>query len=780
MSGSRRVRDRPLPVCVRVGLAPRALPRPSGPRAGALLVLLALLAPLALAPPVARAGAPAYDAPNDGGEAGARRVYLPLALSTGAGLRGCAAGAGGGCGASGWRPLCGGIGRVRDMQVEADRIVAVGDGAAEITLPTEGPIDDLRLQAQVLHRPRDFDDDLVSLNGLHMGALACPAGSPRCGWAVGDRLRIARNVSGCWRLQDEVLDEDGQARPARRDDPIALRSLVTYGIRDMGGWAVGEEDGRGVLFALRARSGQEDLWQRRPMVGAGSPTPPPMSDVDVVLQSPGFQAIGFTLGEGVLGRIEGPDDRWRPTDLARGGTPRELSMLDEREGWAFGRTVNGGPVSTTGAWLVQDGRQQLWSAVEGKGLVDAYKQRLDDGPIGGPRLSVWFGVVPEEGGSAQVLYQLEESEFLSRGPALGPLPGDAEGHRAIAPLPEGRVLYGWGDELWLYEPQLGWRRVSERLDLVDLAATPGGGWALAARRGAEGSRLLQFLAGPGLLLDPAPDAPDLPRLRAIASGHGETWAVGDGGLTWRARGSLEAWAPLHGTGALPGQRSHDLVVDAAGAPWVAGAGADGAGRLWRLEEGMWRERARSESGAALVSIAALPEGGVIAVGGPSLVVVPPGACPPDAPPAARCARELRPCYAGGGCLQDLRHVSGRGDGLWVAGRRDVIRHLPGAPLKEWAPWAWPPAPPGIPFEAEIAALVAESPEEALLAVRCCEATHEEGRTATHVLRHRVGEEGGWADEAGIQVPIRAATLGPDGRPWLAGDWSSLLVGPPAN
>ena len=749
---------------------PRAAPpvdraaRPAGRRTAAVRV-------------VAAAAVACLAALGARGGARADRIYLPALDASSARALPCRPVDDAPCGGDGrWTLTCGGFGALRDLvavpaasgEVE---VLAVGDGVARLRVGGAAGSalgdGDWSIAGQIQPASADIDRTLGGLGGLTAGG--CRPGDPTCAWAVGARPWVGRYDGACWRPDVPILLEDGRRVS---EGAARLTSVVLY---PGGGLAVGERGGVAASAQLVADPDGQAAWRLAPPADGGGGAA--LTDVDVLGDWTRGEAWAVDRSGAVMRR---PIDaaRWITDAVLPGGTARELAMIDAEDGWAFGRSADGAET------VVWHGDGTAWRAdrrFAGQGLVDAYK----DGP-----LTLWLGLTPGAPGEP-VLY-LRGADAAWR-PAAGPPPGptgpSGGGHRAIGPLPDGRVVYAAGGTIWLHDPSAGWAPLWRRLDLVDVAPVGSGAWVLAATDG--GTRILAVEPATGRLVDPAPDAPDGPALRALAARDGAAWAVGDHGETWRTQAPGAPWRRLAPGLSGASDILRDVAVDAEGTAWAAGRGADGRGRVWRwADDGAgWEPVAAVTDALAAIAPAPGPgpgqvpdagDGvGAVAVGGRWIVTVrPAAACAAEGarPTGEWCVGVLRPCYVVGGCLEGLSAVASAEAGLWVANDTFVARHRAGGPLARWRATDWRAAIPRIdgtlkPLEAPIAALALHGPGDGWVAFDCCARRDGAGRETGYAVHF---DGAAWTDAHAVNMPLRAAAASAGGAAWFVGDGATLV------
>jgi len=731
----------------------------------------------------------------------------------------------------GWIVRCGGMGRIRDLwSLSGDRMLAVGDGIAEVGRDRSGQ---WAVRAQL-------GRDMTGLNAAYVNP---GAGCEACGWAVGERDRITRIQGGCGLPYDD--------HPAT-NTRIVLTSIFTADdpVRGRAGWIVGRDGDRGVVMSLRDE-GEGSMWRRASGLDVTGRPMPPLTDVQAV---PGpvlgwiTTVLGQEDGEGVFARNESVDGReaWRITERVE-GFPREIALSSAESGWAFGDLDPEGLIAQlwervpeVGAWI-RHGRP-----IPGT-LLDAYL---------GSESGSWFGLVAPEP-DEPALYSLTSDPDFPRwvgrlaGPPEGPRASGAigDGNRAIAPLDGGGdVAYAAGDDLWVADIDAAeWSLVARRMRLVDVAPRGGGGWVLEHRQSPPGtgggdgvgigiveSRLLQLdAARGGALLVPDGGGIIGEKLNALTTVGNETWAVGERGALWVARGPRQAWRRA----AAPGGTDGDLLAvaaeeharDGAVTPpivWSVGVGADGHGRLYRWEPdvasgastggadtGTWHTVLRTSVPGGLFALTAPPDTGaetrssraggarVVAVGGRTIVaVVAEADCAPgdDSSPIASvtvrrtagvCVAELTFDPAWSPRIGDLVAVdAAHTQGVWALTDSLVMRSAYGAEPWDPAPAAWEYyLAPGMPFGGRLSSVAAADSESAWVAYTCCQGAHDPGREATHVRLARHTGRGFPLEDAGgtvFNVPLSRLRLERRGADeasiWAVGDWStlaSLPVGP---
>ncbi|MEO8083602.1 MAG: hypothetical protein ABI780_07260 [Ardenticatenales bacterium] len=695
----------------------------------------------------------------------------------------------------GWRVVCGGIGRVRDLLVvrapggdgaaaSFTAVIAVGDGAA-VGTPNGGSID-WRVATGV---------DLGGLNHVTIG-------SEGTSWAVGDGARIARRSSGagCWSiaatgwptatLRSIELKPGGS--PSFGDDPWPP---------GIGGWAVGravddiaQPVREGAMIAQLDITRSPPLWRHLTRDADGPLTLPPLSDVQVVPTADGGQqiwAIGQAGADGVLARMRqvGGQWTWRIDPSVRlDGFPAELVMRSDRTGWAFGRAASGGAAAV---WRLEGG---LWRRAPtmlhaGQTLLDAYLMDF---------ATVAYGLTPSAGdapGARDAIRRIVgggEWRTIARWPDALPIPADT-GHRALAPLGADRFLYAFGDSVWAVDTgdgDAGWERLWRRLDVRAFAGDAAGGWALAAAPPPDdGVMLLAIDAGHARRW--LPDRP-LPPLRAIARQGTTYWAVGDGGATWWLPEGAPTWRPAPADGTARG----DLLAVAAtpgGALWAAGTDGAGAGGVWRMADGRWAAVPLPSTTAPLTSIAATDRGNAWAAGngaagqGALLFFRPapayPAPCPTEDPVHEPWARSGDLCVL----ATDFRgvDVDATGDDtLWLARDRDIVEkgirafrdHVdlgirgPGGdcPSAADGPCLLPPS-------CRLTAIAAAHPAAVFAAAVCTPTSGDAGRATTRLMRW---DGSTWRLAALLNTAVRrvAAGVQADGSPWAwaVGDWTTMV------
>ncbi len=742
-------------------------------------------------------------------QSGTHTIVLPITLST-VRTEACGPSHFDPCPAAGslssWTTHCGGMGRIRDLvaQARSDEMLAVGDGAATITLGESGRSWSLSSRLWSEDGPADAArrDSLgiVGLNGLFV-LPTCRSGAGRCGWAVGERaqiLNLAGNTSGptCWDRHDNwPVDNTG----------IELNSIFALSPsgRNPVGWIVGRDVDLAEIMVLSS-SGATPVWERETGFETGGTPIPPLLDVQT-LDGTNAIALGHNGLSGVFADLElvgiGSDRvRAEVTDVID-GLPEQIALTPDGGpvgslilGWAFGRADPSG------------NRTRIWEhASEGwfqsapdrdQILIDAFSTRA---------FGQWFGLIASDPGDA-VLHSLEgdglsvewEARMRAGGEWGGPEPGaDPDGHLAILPLDTNRVVYAAGDEVWLADvAEERWTLLQTRRKLVGFAPNGrGGGWALSSD--AAGSRLFELPAtGSGRLINSVGDLPAgnaLPHLNAIASGGGRTWAVGPNGESWRSVGALSKWRredpPEVGPFAKAADDFLDVDVTQSGVAWATGAGADGHGRLWRWveDESGWAEVARLDEPIALRAVAAIDgDGGrVIAVGGETiLLALSDDYCGPGAehwrgPTGWMCTESITfDIPAGSLGLLDV-DVSSAG-ATWAVGRDHLLRLKSGGAITDPADWR-ADAPPGMPAGGHPLAVALVDESEGVVVHSCCDGFVPAARQPSNVRRYR-SIEGDKLESVGstavVNVPIADAVVdqrdGEAPRVWLTGDWTTLI------
>jgi hypothetical protein len=667
-----------------------------------------------------------------------------------------------------WTVVCGGFGRVRDLVIPTPGapdgrlgVVAVGDGAADLDL--HGPMG-WGTPPAVQWRPQ-LGAGLTGLNALSVDLDADVAGIEA--WAVGARDHILRRVAGCWR------PEAGAAPP---DDPAVTLAGV-HANAPVGGWAVGraERAGRryGVLRTLvAADDGGEPAW-----VDYGvTPLPPPLSDVSFNhlggTATPDAWAVGQQDGTGVfLHGVPGPSGRWRWTERARRvGEPRELTLRTD-EGWSFGSGSRDG-VRGLMAWRYVAGAV-LWEPdpeffVAGRELVDMYTESSE----GDERL--WVGISPAPGQPVLAYLDLESRRWIFQGPAPQGLPAaDEGGDRAIAPDSPSRVVYAWGDEVWLYQPpptppapeaspepdHLSWSLLRRSRNLTGFLPPPSGGWALADEGPGRPSALLAYRGG---ALHEEALVPR--RLTALDAVGGQGWAVGEAGTALRLQDGL--WRTSSSEPAVLGDFL-DVAVGPDGTTWAVGLGADGRGRAWRraaADEG-WVELMATTGTQALRSVAVVGDG-AWAVGDGCLAV--------RLPREGLATTTSVPC-SGQSDPVGLVAVTGLSEtAVWAAGAYYVYRW----DGRRWRLMQRPEGGSALWFmgQGESVVALASSPSGEVWGAYL--AASPTGREASTLIR-LAGSD--WRRDATFSVPVRElrVSLGAGGAEtlWLVGDGSTLAARP---
>lgn len=703
------------------------------------------------------------------------------------------------CLPAGWRIVCGGLGRVRDVLVVrgpggADgaaasfaSVLAVGDGAA-VGVPSGASI------------------DWTVATGADLGGLNhVTVGSDGTSWAVGDGARIARRPAGagaCWSVAAsgwptatlQSIELKTSAAPSFGGDPWPP---------GIGGWAVGRAiEGAGPSARSAAMIAQLDiartppLWRHLTRDADGPLALPPLSDVQLVPTVDGGQqiwAIGQAGAEGVLARMQqvGAQWTWRIDPAVRlDGYPTELVMRSDRSGWAFGTAAGAGRAAAV--WRLEGG---LWRRAptmlhEGQALLDAYLTDF---------ATVAYGLTPADidgpGGRDVIRRAASGGDWrtVARWPDDVPIPRD-DGHRALAPLGGDRFLYAFGDGVWVVDTAGGandWTRLWRRLDVRAFAGDEDGGWALASGAGpGEDTLLLAVDAGRvrRWLADRA-----LPPLRALARGGATFWAVGDDGATWWLPAGAAAWRPA------PADRSTDgdllaLAITPGGAVWAAGRDATGGGRVWRLTDGRWEPVLAPAAAVPLTSIVATDKGNAWAAGagpgrgGALLFVRPapaaPAACPTDDPVREPWTRSADVCVL----VTTYRgvDVAATGDDtLWLARDRDIVEkgiqayrdHVDlgiRGPDGD-CPTAGTDGPCLLPPSCRLTAIAAAHATAVFAAAVCAPAPDDPGRGATRIMRWD-GHD--WRLAALLNTAVRRLAAGTraDDSPWAwaVGDWTTAV------
>lgn len=742
-------------------------------------------------------------------ETGTNKVWLPFVVST-ARREACGPAHFDPCPPAGSLPAltthCGGMGRIRDLvaQVRTDEILAIGDGAATITLGARGREWSVRAQHWAENGPSEVERrdalGIVGLNGLFV-LPSCRSGAGRCGWAVGERAQILEmaedgSVGSCWHRHDNwPVDNTG----------IELNSIFALSPsgRNPVGWIVGRDGDRAEIMVLSS-SGATPVWERETGFETGGTPIPPLFDVQT-LDGANAIALGHDGRSGVFADLElvGIDmDRVRAevTDVID-GLPEQIALTPDGGpigsailGWAFGRTDASG--SRTRIWE-HAGDSWIQSMPDrDQVLIDAFSTRA---------FGQWFGLIARNPGDG-VLFSLVgeglsvewEERMRSGGEWGGPAPGaDPDGHLAILPLDSNRVVYAAGDEVWLADVAAErWSHLQTRRRLIGFAPDGrGGGWALSAD--AAGSRLFELPStGSGGLIDSVADTAAsnaLPKLSAIASGGGRTWAVGPDGESWRPLGALAAWRRHHPPEEGPFAKASDDFLDVdvtlSGVAWAAGVGADGHGRLWRWVDGAsaWAEVARLAKPETLLGVTAVDDGGgrAIAVGGESiLVALPDDECGPGAkhwngPAGWMCTESITfDLPAGSLGLHDIDAASATS--VWAVGRDHLVRLKSGGTVND--PTAWrADSPPGMPAGGHPLAVAVLDEFEGIVVHSCCDGFMPDARRPSNVRRFR-SAEGDALQAVGpaavINVPLADAAVdrraGEAPRVWLTGDWTTLI------
>lgn len=797
-------------------------------------------------------------------QGGTHPLYLPFAVAPArpvpcgpARIDPCAASQGVG----GFITHCGGMGRIRDLVAipASGDILAIGDGAATVSLGASGTEWLTAAQLWSENGPsgaaRRDALGIVGLNGLYV-LPACRGGGAPCGWAVGERGQIldldvgssgsaGAGGAACWDRHD-AWPVDNTA--------IDLNSIFAFAPsgRNPVGWIVGRADEHAEIMVLASR-GAEPVWERETGLDTGGTPMPPLLDVQT-LDGTRAIALGHDGRDGVFADLEliGLElDRVRAAVTDRvAGLPEQIALTPDGApggiavpGWAFGRADASG--AATRIWELSPGGWFQSSPDRPQGLIDAFSTRA---------FGQWLGLLGREPGDA-VLSSLAgdglgvdwETRMRAGGVWGGPSPtepgsepGDA-GHMAILPIDAGRVIYAAGDDIWLADvDEARWSHLQTRRRLVGFAPNGrGGGWALAAEAG--GSRLLELLpSGPTRLVDAA-EAADagtrLPPLNAIASGGGQTWAVGPDGESWRAFGPRAAWRRASPATAGPGSGSEavaepptgpavdlldvagpsddllDVAVTDGGAAWASGVGADGRGRLWRWVEadGSWAEVARLDGRLALRAVAAFDDGAgverVVAVGGETILfALPDDECGPGAGhwrgPAGWMCTEALAFDLPAGALDFVDVAATSVDSIWAAGRDHLVRLRTGGDHRVPGDWR-ADVPPGMPAGGRPVAVALVGPGDGILVHSCCEGFVPAERRPSNIRRYRVDAGDALVPvgpAAVVNVPLSAAVVerrpevgtGADPRAragegpvtgtgasdpvrvWLAGDWTTLI------
>jgi hypothetical protein len=713
----------------------------------------------------------------DGAPHGARagRLYLPV-VGTGAMLA-----VRDGCGtaavcppAKGWTAHCGGVGRIRDLFTRFDDhggvldVVAAGDGVA---------VYDPRAATWSAQIGRD----LSGLAALYL--------SPAGGWAVGERTRIARldPASGCWAGRDDLMN--GQ---------VALASIMV-GSPSEGGWAVGRRGGSGVLLRLRT-AGDEDRWSDATAL-AGEPLPA-LTDLYVNARGQARESVWLVSPEdgAVLRGALGAD----PVDPAHdyvaledrvnldngAGTsaePGEIAMRQggaagEDEGWVVGevRTTHGADLL---GWRYLGGvTWRLELAETGRRLADLYFSSSED--------RWWIALAPDTGADHVLRFNTtaDGSQSWRYWDSAGPpdaRPDEGGGSRSLAPLGDGRVVYAWGDGVWVYQyDRQTWTRVRQRRRLVGVApgADGAGAWALSHESPDASRSALAWVEG-GSLRAVAGDEDGQAvwsRLNAIDSGGGSVWAVGAGGIGVRRRGPIRPWeiAPRPpGGGDLV-----DVAVTADDAAWAVARGREGGGTLLRFDDrgGGWVQMVATDR--SLGAVAAWSRGAAWAVGDGVACTCGPVVCTCEETPRYTYASGVPAAPISFRTIAVARGAIGQ-PVIWASGDLAGTSYLvnPQADVGGWRT-----APPrllgGVPQGARIVALAAGAADD-VWAVSVCRPYAEADRGVSLVSHF----EGAGTDAASGTVPslevlalgvpladVRVGTSGAERVVWVAGDWSTVL------
>ncbi len=690
-------------------------------------------------------------------------------------------------GGEGWTAVCGGMGRIRDLFALGDgegTVIAVGDGVARWR-PDRGALG--AAGAGRGGRAGWVPQIGQELTGLNAAYVETGSGGA-VGWAAGDQGQTPELRAGCWRahpLQHRYVDVE----------LLSIRIIPYNGVPV--GWAVGRSGSDlAVVHQLTPAGWQDhsDVAKLAPLLTDVAFDPHP----DAFGEMPRAWAVGSNLErrEGVFLRT-GRDSTWSIRQTDGSGWPRELIFgRDNSEGWAFGERWDGSAVL---GW-VWDAEAEAWGLDEqspakdwaGHALVDAYQV---------PGTEIWVGVSPLPGRA--VLHQRDgdTGEWTAYGPS--PYAEDdlgIDGSSAIAAVPAGEagmqgpgagVLYAWGEQVWWFDrASEAWTRVSERHRFVDFVPQAGFGWLLASSdQGAGlftrlGDQLFQALPLDADL-DPALAAAPM---RALASGGGDTWVVGERGVSLRLRGPLDRPRAFQ----LPeaGQpRFVDVTVSPAGMAWAISENDTGRRQVWWFDQaaGAWREQALGPQAGAghWNALTATAQGDVWVVGDRASLLI--SAACGGARPACWCdtggtGRQV--CsLANSPITPDAIAVSALDNGsVWVAGAQGVARN-------DGLGWCPVPALTGRSGEnllrsgAQLVNLAVAAPDDIWVVARCGRERRfsdriacGDGQPMMSTVLHFDGQA--WSEATTVNVAIHdidvASAL--DGRRtvWLTGDWSTLI------
>jgi len=668
----------------------------------------------------------------------------------------------------GWALHCGGFGRVRDAFTrtagdDVRKIVAVGDGVA---------IYDAVTRSWLVQIGRD----LSGLLALHLGEEGGGEG-----WAVGERTRLARfDGDGCWSADDTLINGH-----------VTLSSVV-FEAAEHRGWAVGRRDAQGVLLRMRDGGGRP-VWSDASGLVAGGLPPltdfslsnltPPVYDAWLVSEDASqlLQARLGTTADGardvaeVIDRIAIADRTGRPA------RPREIAMRHD-EGWLSGEARTDADLLAVETWRNVGGG--VWrpesEVLPGRSTVDLY---FDSSQWPG---RWWLGLTPDPKGLG-VLRTTEVADgsrawvhWDSAGPDVAGRTDD-QGHRAIAPLREGRVLYAWGDSAWIYDSsKWDWDEVLRRRRLIGVAPHSSGAWVLAAPMPGEPDEP-QLMAWDGASLRPVVQldghSGPMPELTAIASGSGTAWAVGVGGAGLRQQGATGWWVSMPGAEGVA--RFEDVSVAADGGTWAVGSDVDARSGLWQFDDTARSWQRKVATDGRLVAAAALPGGLAWAVGDGIVCECVGGSCrcedglsyarAPGDDPVALLFRAVAAVETPGGPV------------VWASGDSDGTSYL-----VQRSATGWRDAPArllaGLPQGAMIADLSGGAADD-IWSVATCHPYEDAQRGVTIVNRFRGAGDvtDGRIDSLeslALSVPARSLvvrTTGTDARTvWVAGDWSTLL------